>query len=700
MRSYLFLSLLPVLVVGAAAPPSVKPEDLGQVTLTMHATISCRTHYVTKDKTGTDDDDLTVTINECDQYRVTRILNALVEWDDLETISRQDSFIASGGGTATYSPPPGTPKSPPRTWTYHMKEHSPFSHIRVKVNLKTGRGQFYWSFDESWLSNQELEENEHKGWTDHAAMIASGALDDLRAGRSTIAGAFFKQLEFSFEPYSKNLSVHRSADYTYQSDDPEYRLIGPAVIHADFSLSTGVVVEAEAEIIPSSAYASWVPEAGEDEQKPGNTITVRARVYKKGDPTKSSGKNACFKFQLVDVSKEKGVCLNWPEASDSTDGFDLKIEAKSNDSLKVAKDGQSAESAAGLNESNVTITSHDWGAYGKLRVTVVFDDGSTVEAHVPGDPSIHELTLPKDDNGNHIADVWEKLYPIGSFEAQADDDVNPKGDNSPGDGLSLYEEYRGFVVQGRHLRTSPVEKDLFVRDDNHLGLGYFVQSLLTVHLIESIECLAEDGATNPWVINYNRGFATRGQQHLLYMRPATLEGLYGLADGTGPGVPKTTKAVKIDVASCLTIGARQLQSTIAHELSHGCNVWHHGDSDYPVTEVEGLMPNGTWVKYTSVAPWTVSIKGGQESGVEQCIMRYSLSSYYENSMGTWRWKKPPKGALQLGKPYAPGEDPGIVFCDDAKGTGVNGNADLGSSKAGNATKGNCKGQFCVNDSRH
>jgi hypothetical protein len=52
MRSYLFLSLLPVLVVGAAAPPSVKPEDLGQVTLTMHATISCRTHYVTMSALG------------------------------------------------------------------------------------------------------------------------------------------------------------------------------------------------------------------------------------------------------------------------------------------------------------------------------------------------------------------------------------------------------------------------------------------------------------------------------------------------------------------------------------------------------------------------------------------------------------------------------------------------------------------------
>jgi hypothetical protein len=178
-----------------------------------------------------------------------------------------------------------------------------------------------------------------------------------------------------------------------------------------------------------------------------------------------------------------------------------------------------------------------------------------------------------------------------------------------------------------------------------------------------------------------------------------MPGLYGLADGTGPGVPKTTKAVKIDVARCQTVGDQELQSTIAHELSHGCNVWHHGDDDYKVAEVENLMPDGTWAKHTSAVPWVVAIKGGQESGVEQCIMRYARTNYYETLKGNWRWKKPPKGTLQLGDPYDPGENPGTIFCDDPKGTGVNGKTNPGGSKAGDATKGNCTGQFAVNDNK-
>lgn len=180
-----------------------------------------------------------------------------------------------------------------------------------------------------------------------------------------------------------------------------------------------------------------------------------------------------------------------------------------------------------------------------------------------------------------------------------------------------------------------------------------------------------------------------------------MPGLYGLADGTGPGTPKTTKAVKIDVASCLERSVQKLQATIAHELSHGCNVWHHGDDDYRVSEVEILKPNGTCAKYTSDEPWIISVQGGQESGVEECIMRYDLASYYETPTGSCRWKKPPDGALQRGEPYAPPENPGTIFCNDPKGTGVNAPKGYrGVSKAGNASKGNCKSQFCVNDNKH
>ena len=96
----------------------------------------------------------------------------------------------------------------------------------------------------------------------------------------------------------------------------------------------------------------------------------------------------------------------------------------------------------------------------------------------------------------------------------------------------------------------------------------------------------------------------------------------------------------------------------------------------------------------------VAAQGGQESGVEKCIMRYTGRHYFENAAGLFQWKKP-DGAMQRGEKYGPPEDIGTYFCDKAQGDGINAPTGYhGVSKAGNAGKGDCKHQFCVNDMRH
>jgi hypothetical protein len=698
MRWYAFL---PLLLVFLLATPTLLPDqagDLGQATLTMQATVLGHSHFT--DKQGCRwDDEVSITVTERVQFRIVAMPNGAL---DLKMMSHQNSFATSGEGKAKG-------KNCDASWTYHIKDHVGDSLVGVWVNLGTGRGGFI--INGNFIHDAELETTMSgpggtfpNATSFFAGGAAAAAVDEPFMAISQPAKDFMKQLEFSFKPYSKNVSAHRSADYTYQLPTPETP--GSAELHMDFSLVAGAQEESEAEIIPPSNYASWLPKAGEDEEKPGNTIKVKARVHKKDDPKTPFYKKARFKFQLVEVSKEKGVDLNWPEKEDSTDGFDLKIEPKTNDLLKVAGDGQSAESAAGQNESSVTITSHDWGAYGKIKVTVVFDDGSFDNAHVLGDKSKQALTIPKDDNDNHIADFWEKHYPGGSSDPKADDDLWPLSDEGEGDGLSLYEEYRGFHQQTKHIRTSPIVKDLFVRDVDGLGLGYFALSGLTVHLIREDEWGREGGAANDYVINLNRGFATRGQQHMLKMWNENLDGNLGETAGPPGGPPKDHKSVKIDVAACRKSGANELESTIAHELSHGCNVRHHGATNYKVkaSDVE-LLLDGTWEKLVPDTPGTpkkysIAAQGGQESGVEECIMRYEGESFYENPKGNFRWKKP-DGALQLGKLYWPTENPGTIFCDKPDGTGVNDEKKHpGDTKAGRASMGKCKSQFCVNDNKH
>jgi hypothetical protein len=67
-----------------------------------------------------------------------------------------------------------------------------------------------------------------------------------------------------------------------------------------------------------------------------------------------------------------------------------------------------------------------------------------------------------DENENHIADYWEDLRNPPSRDPLSDDNDTPVGNGTGGDGLSLYEEYRGLMVRGRWRDFDPWIKDMFV----------------------------------------------------------------------------------------------------------------------------------------------------------------------------------------------------------------------------------------------
>jgi len=486
---------------------------------------------------------------------------------------------------------------------------------------------------------------------------------------------------------------------------------GTSTRDVTWNIHSGPQPETEVEIIQPKFYNMWVPEAKEDEKTIGNFIDVEIVAHKQGDPGAEPPKKVLrYKIELEETSREKGVDLNWPPKSQARDDFDMKID-KNNPSINVPDDkGQSAETKeSDLTDFTVRVNSYDWGGYTKLHVTAELEDHSRVVGHVRGHPEQEVLVLPKDDNSNHIADFWEDTHWGGTSAASGDDDETPYGDGDSGDGLSLYEEYRGFHAQGAHIRTEPKLKDIFIYDpsnllydSNNLGLGFFAASGLTIHLVKDKEFADEGGATNPHVINPNRGFATLGAQHLLRLKNENMPGLYGLADGNGPGPPKTTHTVKVDVARCLRTSRQELSCTIAHELSHACNVWHHGDIDYNISNWRKLQPDGTWgawVQYADGSLRGVAAQGGQESGAEECIMRYEGNNLYETAAGPIQWKKA-DGSLQRGAEYPPMEAPGTIFCDEGEGTGVNASGRPGGPKAGNASKGKCQRQFCVNDTKH
>ena len=479
-------------------------------------------------------------------------------------------------------------------------------------------------------------------------------------------------------------------------------------VRVSWDLTQDGEAQTEVLLIPAKGYDQWLPQAGESESEIGDFIDVRIVAQQRGKPgSRPPQEVKKYKVELVDVSKEPGVCLNWPDRAKAKRDPDLKLD-ETNPYLRLLdKDGQAAETRqAGLTEFMVTVNSYDWGAHGKLQVTAEMHDGSTVVGHVENRASEFALALPKDENSNHVADWWEHWFELKNKAAEADEEKTPLGDGDDGDSIPLYEEYRGFRVQKKHERLSPEMKDVFVYDVHDLGLGYYAQTGLQVYRLSPTEVSWESGEGNNNTANGNRGTHTKGKVYAIkLLRYAIGEGAAGETEG-GPGVPSRIQEVRIDTvriaAAAGPYADAELKSTIAHELGHATNIWHHGDGlDYAIAgDVLCRRKNGTTKNFICASKdcFQAAVQHGAFSGDDKCIMRYDSTDFYEDAGGNCEWKVGPKTVH--GRRY--GYDaPGTIFCESTKGTGVN-DTSKPPNKAGDAMagRGECKYKFCVNSAKH
>lgn len=503
----------------------------------------------------------------------------------------------------------------------------------------------------------------------------------------TLAGDF---ATFDCAPYGKSYSGQKR----YQSSDGTSTEILTWNIH-------GALPETEVEIIPPKEYDQWEPQAGEDEKSLGNFIDVEIVAHKKGDPDAPPPRKVVkFKLDLEDTSREKGVDLNWPPKERATDDFDMKF-SEENPYITLADDKRQSGVTKGSEpdvDFMVTVDCYDWGGYTKLHVIAELEDGSSVVGHVRGHPDQDFLTIPKDDNSNHIADWWEHWFAPKDTNPTADDDAFPQGDGDKGDGISLYEEYRGFHIDGKHERLSPEMKDVFIWDWNHLGPGLYTASNFQIHLIEGTEKAWESGAINEKVVNPNRGYGTLGPVYVIEMRRAVLDD-----GGVGetlpdPGVPKNVSLVNIDVGY-IRFGfgsgkkkeaATELNATLGHELGHASNVQHHGEGDYdiqPPGDVLCHKADGTVQKLPckTASCFGVAIQHGAYSGDPSCVLRYNAADFYEDPSGNCEWTYGGKRVHGRRFGYEP---PGTTYCYTEKG----------STPAGDAMKdrGECATHLCIN----
>ncbi|MEN6357664.1 MAG: hypothetical protein ABFD83_11345 [Armatimonadota bacterium] len=249
----------------------------------------------------------------------------------------------------------------------------------------------------------------------------------------------------------------------------EEQMLIPGTLTVNWSVGN-VPVEPDMIISPvqPELYQKWVP-VPRMKDNPNHIygmpmplgIKAELKPKEKGKPAPKGR----IDFYLTDVSENKGRCCNYP--ADVSKKTDLCFADEQADNIVIdPQDPKHAYTSDRVSLAVVIVESTDCGAYG--RVKAVCDElNETAKDESNGREF---LSVPRDEDDNHVADAWQEEQGFSGHSEDWDEE-KVAGQEKKGDGLSLYREYRGFVVlDGSTLtykRLSPKEKELFVIDESN-----------------------------------------------------------------------------------------------------------------------------------------------------------------------------------------------------------------------------------------
>lgn len=525
----------------------------------------------------------------------------------------------------------------------------------------------------------------------------------------------------------------------------------PGTLSIQYVLSPNAPIPVELWIDPPANYQRWLPTAKDDEKTAADIVPIKIVLQKPGGGAPQF-KPMRYEFYLLNTSREKGICLNWPPPPASgTSGandpplYDLQFESARNPDMLIDYEGQRlVETAPTMLEREVNVSCFDYGAYGEFAVRAVLANGQTVEGIVRGTTDQKGLKLPACKDGSKIATAFLDDHGVGNLADDNDEENDPVGDGFKGDGFTLYEEYRGFMHGKDWTPLNPKKKDVFVlnllRSNNDVTLGIKLFESATGLQVHSklFEDQVLSGRTNLNLINYNHTAAPHlVDQHVIRIVPGLrVDQGATYANALNIGTPGKAKAIIMPPDLGQARGAMFFATTVAHEMLHCVNVFHHGErdelrwwyytpnqnpadqmfeSDAPQNPNSPTIPLQNRVHITVkteagtvVSPSTffrtgvanaaidMGLPHGQHSGAEYCLTRYAIAvAYPSNSDPSVRY-------------LTEGEPVGFGLCNSRNGTGVNGSRSPQSRYSWAALpadggpgvlkdRGNCAGQIRVSD---
>ncbi len=522
-----------------------------------------------------------------------------------------------------------------------------------------------------------------------------------------------------------------SGTYAYRS--PATGLA--ATVAFDFDFGAGCDPEL---VVHSAGYTAWIPEGNlVSPGDKGNTLALLIAVQcKDGRDLPPELQATHMDLELVETSHLPGVAMNWPLEARDDGTFDLRLAKSDRDPRLRVTDpkGQRAEIDGPLAQVVVDVEAYDYGAYGQVKGRADLPDGRHLESR-PEDAGVGPMRLPKRDATSKIADAWKKAYAAGQAD-DADVDDKPEGNGFQGDGLSTFEEYRGFAVGAEHVRTKPKTKDLFIRNEVGASAQAGIDIVKRASELDVHDGLLASQMPASRIINGNLGPGAHIDQHAIRLvaEPPLKEGAEA-SEGSeveAIGTPGAVDHITIGPADPGPRGRAEYGSIVAHEIFHDCNLVHHGTGDRTpvrwvkseagevferarekngsaqavplvVKAADGRVLTGTDPLVESLFPphdaWSAELHiaawNGEHSGDDTCVMRWSRSTL--TTSGQYVSIVTDRAEPNVRWIFVGPETIGDTLCDGKAGTGLNAPGRAPRPWHGAALEGNCKKQLVVSD---
>jgi len=330
------------------------------------------------------------------------------------------------------------------------------------------------------------------------------------------------------------------------------------------------------------AYKKWVPEPdaqdiGADAAKffgDPKPISFHAVMHDPAKPAaaKSGGltqpntpDRSRIDLYLKDVADQAGICMNYPSHAEAKKSVFFPKDQP--DDIEWIDEQHVRTKSPAAFDATVNVAARDTGAYGRISARC---EAFGIDSKSALDESIPYVSLPLDDNGNHVADQWEKDNSLWdrSLGADSDEENDPSTWKTNGDGLAFYEEYRGFLVDNadhkeEFKRLLPSHRKLFLflaqKDRGLHEAGAEIYSHATgveiVYLHDTARLKPMGDNMYPRWINFNATSSTSMKQACVWIddftakNPGFLRGMDSNADAK-PHCPADDAVVIISRDAC------------------------------------------------------------------------------------------------------------------------------------------------------